>query len=128
MYWTPPWGASSQALGTGADKRTDTPQSFRMCPSQLGLNANNCGEEIPPRGLAFYWLYATSLVPGFPGHCSGSSQHMANLSPQRLCHLEAGECIRPRIITWLCQKEGPGLGMAWMLHPRTPDLRNVPGS
>lgn len=40
--------------------------------------------------------------------------------------LEAGECRPPRD-TWLCQKEGSGLGMAWLLHPRTPDFKNVPG-
>lgn len=44
--------------------REDTSQSFRKRPSQPGPNANNCGEETPPRDQAFDWLYATSLIPG----------------------------------------------------------------
>lgn len=39
MYWTPPWGASSQALGTGADKKGYITK-FQ--------NANQMLEEIPP--------------------------------------------------------------------------------
>lgn len=33
--------------------REDTARSVRLCPSHLGLQANNCGEEILPRGQAF---------------------------------------------------------------------------
>lgn len=57
MYWTPLWGASSQARGTGAAKRRHS-KTFKNVPFPAAAatytrdqNANdNREEETPPRG------------------------------------------------------------------------------
>lgn len=112
MYWTPLWGASSQARGTGAAKRRHS-KIFKNVPFPAAAatytrdqNANdNREEETPPRGynllvmsshLAFCLFSMLASDPRVPSKDTipVPAHYLANppLSSKTHCHEEVEEC------------------------------------
>lgn len=116
-YWTPLWGASSQALGTGAEKRRHT-RKFQNGPSLLRrgytCTSNQTPSIVQRKCLleAKPWVGFMPFLKGgfdprgslFLGHYFGSKQNMISVSTSKNhCLLGAGQCRQSRA-TWLVSK------------------------